>query len=199
MILSILTPTIPARAAQLAALSAEISAQICAADASLIVEHRIDDEPPPRSIGAKRDRLMRTARGKYVAFVDDDDAILPGYVAEILAAIASQAPDVVTFLQAASVDGQLSTIEFRLGQENEPFNPGGYTKRNAWHICAWRRDLAILSQFPAMNYGEDWAWAAPLCALPDLGSVHIPLILHRYTHSAAATAAPPPLTLHPPP
>ena len=67
MILSILTPTIPARAAQLAALSAEISAQISAADASLLVEHRIDDEPPPRSIGAKRDRLMRTARGKYVA------------------------------------------------------------------------------------------------------------------------------------
>lgn len=194
--LSILTPTIPQRADLLAKLSAEIQRQILDAGAEGLVEHRINDEPPPRSIGAKRDRLMREARGRYVAFVDDDDGILPGYVSAIIAA-AQGDPDVITFRQQARVNGAESVVEFRLGQENGPFVPRGITRRNAWHVCAWRRDLAILSQFPSSNYGEDWKWAAPLCALPDLREEHILRILHRYDHSTETTAAPPPLTPRP--
>lgn len=193
-ILSILTPTIPARAAQLARLSDWIRVQVDRNSAAGQVEHRaLDDVPGQRrlTVGEKRDRLIREARGKYVAFVDDDDWIDEDYLSEILEA-ARQDPDVITFCQQAQVDGQLSRVEFRLGNPNERFNPGGTTRRNAWHICAWRRDLAILSQFPATNYGEDWAWAAPLCALPDLREVHVPISLHHYIHSAATTAAPPP-------
>ena len=101
-------------------------------------------------------------------------------------------PDVVTFNQKATVNGEVSTVEFRLGNPNEAFKPGGITKRNAWHICAWRRILAIQSWFPANDYGEDWVFAARLCAVDNLKEVHIERVLHYYYHSAATTEAPPP-------
>ena len=187
-ILSILTPGVPSRWHQIEALHAELARQI----GDQPVEHLILVDNKRRTVGEKRDALLRAAGGAYVAFVDDDDAITPDYVAALLKA-AQQAPDVITFRQVAVVNGASGEIEFKLGNPNEGFKPGGVTKRNAWHVCAWRRTLAVLSRFPASNYGEDWAFAAPLCALPGLREVHIPAVLHEYHHSAATTEAPPPL------
>lgn len=187
-ILSILTPGVPSRWHQIEALHAELARQI----GDQPVEHLILVDNKRRTVGEKRDALLRAAGGAYVAFVDDDDAVTPDYVAALLKA-AQQAPDVITFRQVAVVNGQSGEIEFRLGNPNEGFKPGGLTKRNAWHVCAWRRTLAVLSRFPASSYGEDWAFAAPLCALPGLREVHIPAVLHEYHHSAATTEAPPPL------
>ena len=76
--------------------------------------------------------------------------------------------------------------------DSEGFKPGAVTKRNAWHVCAWRLSLAIQSHFPASNYGEDWAFAAPLNAIPGLREVHVPKVLHFYRHSSETTEAPPP-------
>ena len=187
MILSILTPAVPSRMAQLAKLCDELARQI----GGLAVEHLTLLDNKRRTVGEKRDALLRAARGQYVAFVDDDDWISPDYVAELVKA-AKEGPDVVTFWQEASVNGQIGQVSFRLGHENEPFKPGQLIHRNAWHVCAWRRTLAIQSRFPASNYGEDWAFAAPLCALPGLREVHIPKVLHYYRHSSETTEAPPP-------
>ena len=141
----------------------------------------------------KRDALLRAARGRYVAFVDDDDAIYPDYARRIVEAAQASTPDVITFLQECFINGVRGVAEFGLGNPNEPFIPNavGVFKRNAWHICAWRRSLAIQSHFPATNYGEDWAFAARLCATPGLVSSHIPEILHVYRHSIHTTEAPP--------
>lgn len=187
MILSILTPAVPSRWAQLQKLSDEISRQI----EGWPVEHLILMDNKKRTVGEKRDALLRAARGQYVAFVDDDDWIAPNYTAEIIDA-AESGVDVITFLQRATVNDIESTIEFRLGNPNEGFKPGGITRRNAWHVCAWRRQRAVLSHFPATNYGEDWAFAAPLCGIAGLKELHIPKILHHYRHSTATTEAPPP-------
>ena len=187
-LLSILTPGVPSRWPQIEALHSELARQI----GDLPVEHLILVDNKRRTVGEKRDALLRAAGGGYVAFCDDDDAVTPEYVAALLAAI-RQGPDVVTFRQLAVVNGVSGEIEFRLGNPNEGFKPGGVTKRNAWHVCAWRRTLAVLSRFPPTNYGEDWAFAAPLCGLAGLREVHIPAVLHEYHHSAATTEAPPPL------
>lgn len=185
-LLSILTPAVPSRLAQLEELIA------CLDIGERPVEHLVLLDNRRRTVGEKRDALLRASRGRYVAFVDDDDMVSSDYLDCLLPAIA-QEPDVITFCQHATVDGAASRIEFRLGHPNEPFQPGGLTRRNAWHVCAWRRTLALSSRFPATNYGEDWAYAAPLCALPNLCEVHIPRVLHFYRHSAATTLAPAPV------
>ncbi len=199
-ILSILTPAVPSRLEQLGKLCAEIEKQI----GTLPVEHLVLLDNKRRTVGEKRDALLVAAKGKYVAFVDDDDWITEDYVHQILGARRSD-PDVITFRQWAEVNGESAEIEFRLGNPNEPFR--GQTlketaergrvapsvKRNAWHVCAWRRKLAILSHFPATNYGEDWAFAEKLCALPNLKSEHIDKVLHFYRHDSKTTEAPPPL------
>jgi glycosyltransferase involved in cell wall biosynthesis len=196
MILSILTPAVPSRMAQLAKLCEELARQI----GGLAVEHLTLLDNKRRTVGEKRDALLRAARGAYVAFVDDDDWISPDYVAELVKA-AKERPDVITFWQGAEVNGKHGIVMFKLGNQNEAFHGGDLpnnaadayiTKRNAWHVCAWRRTLAIQSRFPASNYGEDWAFAAPLCALPGLREIHISKVLHYYRHSSETTEAPPP-------
>lgn len=183
--LSILTPCVYSRFGKVQTLAAKIDAQ--GGD----VEHLILYDNKRRTVGEKRDALLRASLGKYVAFVDDDDDIAPEYVSELLKA-AKENPDVITFWQQATVDGKVSTVVFKLGQQNAEFNPSGITMRNAWHICAWRRDLAIQSWFPPSNYGEDWAFASRLCAVDNLVEKHIPKVLHFYNHSAATTEAPAP-------
>jgi glycosyltransferase involved in cell wall biosynthesis len=184
-IISILTPAVYSRLGKVQTLAAKIEAQ--GGD----VEHLVLYDNKRRTIGEKRDALLRASLGKYVAFVDDDDDIAPEYVAELLSA-AKENPDVITFWQHAEVDGKASTVVFKLGQENGAFLPGGTTLRNAWHVCAWRRDLAIQSWFPPTNYGEDWAFAARLCAVDNLVEKHIPKVLQFYNHSAKTTEAPAP-------
>lgn len=187
MILSILTPAVPSRMAQLMELGHELERQI----GSLPVEHLVLLDNKRRTVGEKRDALLRAARGKYVAYVDDDDAVSADYVREILEA-AHKNPDVVTFLQSSVVNGQAATVEFKLGNVNNQFIPGTVVKRNAWHVCAWRRSLAMLSHFPPTNYGEDWAYASKLCSMPNLTEAHVDKVLHYYRHDAKTTEAPPP-------
>ena len=186
-ILSILTPAVQSRMAQLAMLCDELARQI----GGQAVEHLALLDNKRRTVGEKRDALLRAARGAYVAFVDDDDWISPDYVAELVKA-ASERPDVITFNQHCIVNATQFEVQFKLGNPNEVPNGAGTIKRNAWHVCAWRRTLAIQSRVPASNYGEDWAFAAPLCALPGLREVHIPKVLHHYRHSSETTEAPPP-------
>ena len=187
MILSILTPAVPSRMAQLAKLCDELARQI----GGQAVEHLALLDNKRRTVGEKRDALLRAARGAYVAFLDDDDWIAQDYVAELVKA-AKERPDVITFNQHCIVNATQFEVQFKLGNPNEAPTGAGTIKRNAWHVCPWKRTLAIQSRFPASNYGEDWAFAAPLCAIPGLREVHIPKVLHYYRHSSETTEAPPP-------
>jgi len=187
LLLSILTPAVPSRMAQLAKLCDELARQI----GGLAVEYLTLLDNKRRTVGEKRDALLRAARGAYVAFVDDDDWISPDYVAELVK-VAKEGPDVITFNQHCTVNAVQFEVQFKLGNPNEAPNGVSTIKRNAWHVCAWRRTLAIQSRFPASSFGEDWAFAAPLCAIPGLREVHIRKVLHYYRHSSETTEAPPP-------
>jgi pterin-4a-carbinolamine dehydratase len=193
ILLSILTPAVPSRYLELELLRKIIADQI----GNDPVEHLILLDNKRRTVGEKRDALLRAARGRYVAFVDDDDMISHDYVSLILQATRKDS-DVITFRQQAEVNDQVAIIEFKLGNKNEAFEgqskienlKSKIVRRNAWHICAWRRTLAIQSHFPAINYGEDWAFAKPLCDMAETEE-HIPKVLHYYRHSSETTEAPP--------
>ena len=189
-LLSILTPSIPQRIDQLHQLSQKILSQIHAPKGACPVEHLIFSDNRARSIGAKRQALLEAAQGEYIAYVDDDDDVADDYVASLLRGIET-GKDVVTFRQRAVYNGQESTVVFSLANQDEPFTPGGITRRGAWHVCAWRRELAADCVFPFINYGEDKAWSLQARARVR-GEIHIPRILHTYRHDAAKTAAPEP-------
>jgi len=190
ILLSILTASIPERADKLEMLTAKITAQI----GDLPVEHLVFLDNRKRTIGAKRDALLRIARGTFIAYVDDDDTVSPDYVASLVEAIKTTASpndqvDVITFAQFARVDEAHAKIVFGLRQENQPFVPDTAVLRAAWHVCAWRRSVAILSHFPESNYGEDWAFAEPLNRIAR-SSIHLDKVLHYYRFNSATTAAP---------
>lgn len=182
--LSILTPTIPGRESQVQALSEKLCGQKGADE----VEHLILSDNRKRSIGAKRQALVDIARGQYIAFVDDDDDVAPNYVPELLKAIKSGA-DVITFQQGSSYNGQKSTVVFKLGQGDKPYQPDGITLRDAWHVCAWNRDTVAGCLFGESNYGEDHVWATQARQRAKT-TLHVDKVLHYYTHDAKTTAAP---------
>ena len=194
ILLSILTASIPERSGQRAILTERIAEQI----GDLPVEHLSFIDNRKRSIGAKRDALLRIARGTFIAYVDDDDTVSPDYVEALVAAIKiaitptaspTDQVDVITFEQFARVDDAQAKIVFRLRQQNQPFVPNTEVPRAAWHVCAWRRSVAIFSHFPESNYGEDWAFAEPLNRIAR-ASIHLDKVLHYYRFNSATTAAP---------
>jgi len=194
ILLSILTASIPERSGQRAILSERIAEQI----GDLPVEHLCFIDNRRRSIGAKRDALLRIARGTFIAYVDDDDTVSPDYVASLVEAIKiaitppaspTDQVDVITFAQFARVDEAHAKIVFGLRQQNQPFVHDTAVLRAAWHVCAWRRSVAILSHFPESNYGEAWAFAEPLNRIAR-SSIHLDQVLHYYRFNSATTAAP---------
>ena len=147
-----------------------------------------------RSVGHKRQALLDIAKGSYVTFCDDDDDVSASYCAEIINGIQTYAlkhareADVITFDQQCDVAGHMGLVSFGLGNPNDRFLPNGVTLRNAWHICAWRRDIAQTARFPDLMDGEDWAWAQQLCAKATT-SHHIARVLHYYFFRPQMTEA----------
>jgi len=189
-LLSILTPAIPERIEQLAVLRQLIEPQIAALPLGAVEWLVFCDTRGARTVGEKRDALISLARGRYVAFLDDDDRISDDYCASILSVIADY-PDVVTFRQSVEWNGISGEVVFGLGYANEPFTTGGETKRSPWHVCAFRSEIAKAHHFPSSNYGEDWEWARHVGA-DCKTSAHVPRVLHFYRHDQSTTAAPPP-------
>jgi glycosyltransferase involved in cell wall biosynthesis len=181
--LSILTPAIWNRDSA-KFLAAAISEQIGSAP----VEHLVLFDNRARSIGAKRQALVDIARGKYIAFCDDDDDVSGDYVARLLEA-AEKGADVITFKQRAIYNGLESEVHFGINNQDGPFTPGGITLRAPWHVCAWKRERVADCLFSFTNYGEDLVWCHQARKLARTGH-HIDAVLHTYRHDAATTAAP---------
>ncbi len=137
-------------------------------------------------IGEARNKLLRAAGGKYVTFLDDDDALSEGYFELVLDATARD-KDVVTYDQWATVDGEEGRVSCRLRyKEVQPFRPGAVTKRPPWFWCAWRRELACAYAVPQVRRNEDIMWLKHLWMEVET-ETHIPQILHRYNFSSSKT------------
>jgi len=140
-----------------------------------------------RTIGEKRDNLLKLAKGEYFAFVDDDDDISNDYINELLKATESGC-DVLLFKSEADVDGEKGIIEFDLQNENEQFEANETTKRQPFHINAWKTSKFRFFTFPNLMYGEDWLWAKE--ALTVAETQHkIDKVLHYYNFSSKITRA----------
>jgi glycosyltransferase involved in cell wall biosynthesis len=84
ILLSCLIPTIPERRTTfLPRFLTELERQT----AGLPVEILTFYDNQQRSVGEKRNTLLREAKGKYIVYLDDDDEIAPDFIAEIMEVI----------------------------------------------------------------------------------------------------------------
>lgn len=139
--------------------------------------------------GMKRERLLRIARGKYLAYCDDDDTVAYNYVVRLADACATDV-DVITFRQLAQIDDQSAHVTFRTGHPQiEPWTGKDIT-RPPYHVCCWRTALAQTASFADCNYGEDVFWLQQLWPKVRT-SHHIDEVLHTYRWSSGATLCQP--------
>lgn len=163
-LLSILTPTIPTRLPVLASLVAKIEGQI----GDLPIEHLWLGDNKFRSIGLKRDALVRAARGTMCAFLDDDDDCSGQYCHEIVAAIQAHPDvDVIVFNQACYLNSaEPFTVRFGLEYENQQakleHNKYIDITRKPFPCCVWRTALAQKYEFPDQGWNEDHLWCERL-------------------------------------
>tara|TARA_R110002020_G_scaffold154248_2_gene333802 strand:- start:1812 stop:2390 length:579 start_codon:yes stop_codon:yes gene_type:complete len=128
------------------------------------------------SVGAKRNKLLSLASGKFVAFIDDDDVISGDYIKEIVTTIDAN-PDIelISFQVKMRAD---RLIEYEHIKERVPT---GYLecRHNAAHIYAWRREFVAAHKFPDVSFGEDAYWAGALLK-KNPASIHIKKFLYTY-------------------
>ena len=156
MILSLLICTLPARRDMLDRLLAEIKSQQLACG----VEIEVLCDAGEGTVGAKRQRLLEKAQGDYVAFIDDDDEIMPSYLSAILGAL-STSPDVIGFTGIMTTNGTRPE-RFRLSKDFNYEKKKGIYYRYSNHLCPVRRELAMQVGFKDTAWGEDYDYATRL-------------------------------------
>jgi hypothetical protein len=189
--LSILIPSVPSRVAdKMLPLYNKFEDQISKLTNPKDVEVLVFLDNKRRSIGYKRESLLYIARGKYIAFADDDDLIEDYYVEEAIKAIDNSAEvDVITFKEKIYVNGGGPyELTFELGHPKNDHFAEPNAKRPPWHCCFWKRKLAQQFHFPDSMYGEDWAWVSEINKFAT-SSHHIDKFMRTYIYNDQITEA----------
>lgn len=132
------------------------------------------------SIGKKRESLVNLAEGKYLCFLDDDEAISPNYV-ETLVRLCQRDADVCTFRNISRMENYWCLVDMGLHYPNDQASPMITVRRKPWHICPVRSSFAKLHPFPDTNYSEDFEWMEKVLAHCTT-EAKSESIIHEYRH-----------------
>lgn len=123
------------------------------------VEVIVNSDNKQKTIGLKRDELLRQATGEYIAYVDDDDLVSDNYVSLILDSIRTK-PDVIGMCLLMTVDKVIEEKSFHSikythwWDEPDPEKP--WLKRyyrNPNHLNPVKRELALIVGFDTKAHG----------------------------------------------
>lgn len=156
-VLSILICSIQSRIGMLGGLLRDLDEQIERTNSRGLVEIRVALDNKEKTTGAKRQELLYLSQGQYVIYCDDDDTVDEDYIKEILIGCESGA-------DCIPINGWIETnksnrIYWRISKDydNITIKENGVKKylREVNHICAVRRELALLAGFNDVSCGED--------------------------------------------
>ncbi len=197
--LSILILSIPSRNAKMIDLFNKVQAQVGALNERQSVELLVLMDNCSKSIADKRNDLLRASRGKYIAFLDDDDDVSEFYISALIESMnSSGSPDCITFNQHCLIDGDAMVVNFGIGHPHGELvrdQSGSLMdiKRPPYHMCLWKRELALSEKFNSV-YGkngqstEDIDWLLRL--YPKVKTeMHIDAILHYYIYNSKTSAS----------
>jgi 2-polyprenyl-3-methyl-5-hydroxy-6-metoxy-1,4-benzoquinol methylase len=115
-----------------------------------------------RTIGKKRDEMLKLAQGKYVTFVDDDDRLSNDYVDEIMNAITNNDVDCIVYNTETTIETTQKKVLCKYGVE---YSNSGYinSEQTQWrgkpaHTMVWKSMIAKIHPFSNMSHGEDYDW-----------------------------------------
>lgn len=171
MKLSILICTIPKRKGLFDLLVSQLSMQ--SGDVEILSDDRLGI-----TTGAKRNQLIKKAKGEYVTFIDDDDTVSPNYVSTILKALESN-PDAVGFKGWITTNGR-NRKEWRISK-NFPYQlHGGVYYRYNNHLSPMRKEIAEKIGFPNLSFGEDFSFAK---RLHESGLIKTEVYVDKYLYT----------------
>lgn len=155
MTLSILICTLEERLSEYMKLVESLVDQI--KDKIGVVEVLVESDNGGVTTGAKRNKLLERAKGRYVCWVDDDDEIAPYYIEEILKAAEFDCDCIgisgyMTTNGANEIGWELSKY-FQNDTTIRDGKPFYIRKTN--HISPVKRELALQTMFPDKSNGED--------------------------------------------
>lgn len=181
MILSVLICTVTTRVTKnlpniLASLEKQIPAGCEDVELLYLGDNRLMD------IGEKRNHLMKTAKGKYIVYVDDDDRIAPTYIPELLEAAKSDMDSIVFYVEITTNGKRPLLVKYSKDLLDKTVSWGYERKTN--HIMAVKRSIALQHPFPEQVRGEDFGWAAKICPVMK-SEKKIDKILYYYDYSTS--------------
>lgn len=139
-----------------------------------------------RMLGEKRNDLVNLSKGKYIAFIDDDDEISSDYVKELIDSIDLGDYDVINFVVKVSLnDSPYKPCYYCKNIEND-FNLANSYHRLPNHIMCVKRELAIRVPYKNILYGEDSDYSKRLKPLLK-SQLSIDKVLYSYNYNSQTT------------
>ena len=200
IIFSILILSIPSRIESMTVAMNHLQEQADATGQGKAVEILVLLDNRSKTISEKRNDMLNIARGKYIAFLDDDDAVSKDYMKKILTAIdENDGVDCISFNQWCNIDGESMNVVFGIGNPHGQLwrDADGFLgdiKRPPYHMCVWKRELAQSEPFLPLlgengqSYGEDLNWLLRLYPKTQT-EYHIDDALHGYIYSSQTTTS----------
>ena len=152
------------------------------------VEILVNKDNREKSISEKRNELLNISKGKYIAFIDDDDIVSDDYTSQILNSISKSNPDVIGFELDYLVNGvrkgrAYHSMKYKnWGEEVNKEKRGQMIYyRNPNHLNPVKRDIAMKVKFPEVNFREDYDYSMRL--LPFLSTeeyIKKPIYIYKF-------------------
>lgn len=158
---SVLIPTIPGRELKLQSLVAAVREKVNRIAPEIRLDICIDFDNRESPIGAKRQRLLEKAQGKYLCFIDDDDDITDAYVEDVLGMIRG---GFHTMRLYGNMSGYtfVHTLDMKLTDPMATLDEPAIFQRPPNHLNPMLSDVAKLIRFKNAVYGEDLDWSISL-------------------------------------
>jgi glycosyltransferase involved in cell wall biosynthesis len=121
----------------------------------------VDVDNKEVSIGMKRERLLQGAKGKYVAFIDDDDEITDAYIEDLREMIRGNY-HVMRLYGQMSQYNFIHSIEMSLQTPMASSEDPPRFQRPPNHLNPMMADVAKFVHYKNAVHGEDLDWAITL-------------------------------------
>lgn len=164
MLLSICILTIESRKEKFNRLKAELIRQCD--DLRLKLNYHIEilvENAEGDSIGLKRNRLLKAAKGEHICFIDDDDLTTENYLSEIWKGFDYE-PDCMSLRGIITWNGerpQKFEHSIKYSEYATTENEIKY-ERYPNHLNVIKSSIAKQFNFPLINHGEDTDWATQI-------------------------------------